>query len=142
MERNYTMMVGVNGMELWQATLAHQAHPTVDTATRLKAINDKISKEAAETKQRNIQDFINLYGADMYVLVEKLNNPKYTHWMGSDPHYFTWEIRWDEDRDDTYVVRFFKGKFDYVVQSCGGYAGTTVLETDITKERVLELLSK
>jgi len=57
------------------------------------------------------------------------------------PYSFRWEVKADYDNDDYWVVRFRNGSFDYEKEVCGGYAGIEILEINISKERVLELLN-
>jgi len=134
--------MGADGKELFEALIENEYNPTKKSEERLKAISDKIEKQSNETILRNQKNFIFLYGKDLFDFIISIQNPKYTWWMGSDPYNFRWEIKWDSDTEDYWVIRFNKGVFDYVLEECAGYSGYKVLESNISKERVLELLKK
>jgi len=136
------MYVGADGKELLEAVIENEYKPTKKSEERLRAISDKITKQSNETILRNQKDFILLYGQDLFDFIISISNPKHTLWLGMYPHNFRWEVKWDSDTEDYWVIRFREGVFNYVIEECSGYAGVEILEKNISKERVLELLKK
>lgn len=81
-----------------------------------------------------------MYGKELFDFVKSILKENFLYAKRS-PYLLTWDVNSDED--DNYLdVCFYDGKFEYRKHICGGYAGVEVLESDISKERVIELIHK
>lgn len=140
--KKYFIPVSSNGYDLWGASVEYSINPSQENKNKLDNISDRITKESNITITRNKVEFERLYGRNMLEFIISISNPKHTLWMGVDPFYFRWEVKWNEETEDYWTIKFYKGAFNYVLEECAGYGEYKTLEADISKERVLELLNK
>lgn len=110
---------------------------------RLEEIYSEIDKETKESHWKNAALFIEKYGKELYAFCDNISN-KDCFLSYTEGEYLWWNaIETGEiDEDDDFLIVLKKGVFSYVKSIAGGYAGKEVIEEDITKERVLELLKK
>lgn len=138
---SYQMLASLDFKEYYDAMVADTYNSTPETRAKL---NDCYAKNEAylKTEQEKIrQQFINELGYDMYQFVAELMKSKYFLVGKTNPFRLEWNLGSD-DNDDYWSIKFQKGRFDYVLDICGGYGGTQILEKDISKNRVLELINK
>lgn len=135
---SYRIYTGINGMELWESTIAHQFRPTEETKKRLDNIVNKINSEAIDRSEA-IQDYFkNTYGEATASILCKMN--KYKYFTGhiikrALKNYMAKKL----EEDDYIEIVFDRGRFDVNHVLAGGYGGSIIVEPDITLDRA-ELL--
>lgn len=134
------IFVGATGKELFELTLEMEMNPNDKAKARLAEIYKKIDKEAVENHNTKAEKFILEYGQVLYRFIERLENKK-NFLAYKDNFYFSWEVKRDGN-EDYWMIRFQKGKFNYILDIAGGYGGEELLEENISKEQVLKLLNK
>jgi hypothetical protein len=137
-ERKYTMLGSKDFMDLFSATIKHEYAPTEETKKELERLDAKNISDLNEWQSKAEKEFISEYSQDLFEFIKSISK-EYFLVGKSKPFGLSWNISSDEN-DNYFTVRFYKGKFDYVEDICGGYAGTEILEENISHERVLELL--
>jgi hypothetical protein len=128
----YTIYTGRVGAELINL-LCLPSTPEIEA--RLEELYAGIEADTRAREKKNKEAFILENGQSLYTFIDNLG----VDWS-SDKKSFYWEISSDEN-DDYWSVLFYKGEFSYIKDICGGYAGREVLEKNISKKRVVELLN-
>ena len=139
--REYTILVSSDFKEYWDALISDSYNPTPESKAKLELFDAK-NKAYLKEEQRKLQlQFIQEYDDTMYQFVSELMKSEYFLVGKSNPFHITWNLGSD-DNDNYWTIRFYKGQFDYILEVCGGYGGTEILESNISKERVKELIFK
>lgn len=140
MDRTYRIYAGLDGMEILNASIAYQYNPSEENKKRVDKISEKIKRESAKSQKVNEKRFIGRYGKDLLEFIRSISKDNFL--LGANAiDYQYWGIKSDDD-DDYWVITFNKGHFHYLKEISGGYAGTEILEANISQERVLELLKE
>lgn len=139
MSKEYMMLVGKDFYDLFSAEVKHLYKPTNKTKKELDRLHEKNKNDLNEFQAKAEQEFILEYGEEILDFVKCISS-EYFLVGKSKPFGLSWNISSDEN-DDYISIRFYKGKFDYVKDICGGYALTEILEADISFIRVIELLN-
>lgn len=134
----YKMLVSLDFNNLFNALIKDQYFPTEETKKELDRLSAENTASLIKTQNKNKEKFVKEYGEGVFYFIETISD-KYFLVGKSEPFYLSWNFRSDEN-DDYWSIRFYKGEFEYVMDICGGYGGTEVLEKNISTERVLELL--
>lgn len=138
--KEYQMLMGKDSMNLFNAVLQQQYNPSEENKKRVDDLSAELSK-TLEWAQKNAElSFIAEHGQELLDFVKAISKKNFLVGQ-TKPYSLSWEIKWDSDSDDYWVIRFWKGKFDYVKEICGGYAGAETLEENLSSERVMELLA-
>lgn len=132
----YYMNVGLDQFNLMTMQFEYSVNPTQELKAKMDTIYANISISQFRIRIRNESYFIKQYGIDLFSFVKSISDKD-----AFQKEYMDWNIRTDYDSDDSYDITLHKGKFNYVLSSCGGYAGRTVLEENISRDRVVELLN-
>lgn len=138
-ERKLTFHTSPRGSEMFGLLL----NPTPENKLRLGEISKEIQKEAKESHVKNAELFIEKYGRVLYAFCEKISK-KESFLAYKTGDYLCWDAieTGEVDEDDSFMVIFSKGEFSYIRDTCSGYGDRDILEKDIKKERVLQLLKK
>jgi len=137
---SYVMYTGVDGMELWESTVAHQFRPTEASKKRLDAIYDKISMEAKERSLQIKNYFTEHYGTEVEEILSIMMKGK--PYRDIRPTMKLHGYFPDLEEDEEYMLQFSEGKFCVFKTVAGGYGGTTTVETNIHISRVQHLIDR
>ncbi|HUM52926.1 MAG TPA: hypothetical protein PK431_13975 [Chitinophagales bacterium] len=134
--REYTMLVSKGFKDYFDAVLQDQFNPSEANKERLKQLQDENTASLIKSQQKAEIEFLGKYSKETLEFIRSISKEYFL--VGS--YILHWGIKSD-DNDDYWEVRFNDGQFEYVLSICGGYAGTEILERNLTFERVLELLN-
>lgn len=131
--------VGRRQLEIEKLMLSNKQ----EDKTRLQEIYEEIDREMKASHCKSAEMFIEKYGQILYAFCDNISKDNY-FLSNKDGNYLWWDAieTGEADEDDYFRVVLEKGVFSYIKDLCGGYAGKEILETNITTERVLELLKK
>ena len=133
----YVMYTRVDGMELWQSTVAHQFRPTEQTKKRLDAIHAKIAMDTEERSCHVSNDIIEKYGVAVHEICKKMVKGK--PFTGSTIYMELDGYVEHPEEDEEYILSFNQGRF-FVYKIVSG--GTTLVENNIYIGRVQHLIDK
>lgn len=140
MGREYKMLMGKDQADMFDAMLKNNFNPTEESKKELERLQEENTVRLNDWQFKAEREFIKEHGQLMLDLVKSISK-EYFLVAKSKPFYLSWTIKTDTENDDYYSVRFWKGKFDYILEECGGYAGTKVLEEDLSHVRIMELIN-
>jgi hypothetical protein len=138
--RNLIIYTGKDGAELLKAALDYNINPTSTNKKKFDDLHEEMSKKFDAREKENRAKFIELYGEAILNFILQLCNYK-THTFASVsyPYNFQWCIKDDsEESGNLWCIEFRNGEFNYYIIDIRGY-GYTILEKNISKERVIEL---
>lgn len=137
--KEYTVLMGKEQMECFDAVLKAQYQPSKENSDRLAKLQTEATERLIKSQKEKEIVFIAEWGQELFDFIAKISKPYFL--VGKDNNgAFTWEVSWDSDNDDYLQIQFYKGQFNYQRSICGGYGGTEKIEENISRERVLELL--
>ncbi len=136
----YKILMGKSSLNLWDAILAQQFNPSEENQKRLDDLHRQNSLAIMHGHQKNIPEFIELNGQDVYDFVCTIHPNSNFLFALQSPFSLWWNVK-DDENDDYWKIRLCKGQFDYTKEICGGYAGSEMIEENISQARVLELLT-
>jgi len=136
--RPYIMYTGMDGMELWESTVAHQFKSTEATKKRLDAIHAKITTGVEERSCQVSNDIIKKYGVVVHEICKKMVKGK--PFSGSTIYMELHGYVEHPEEDEEYILSFNQGIFFVYKIVSGGYGGTTTVETNVYIGRVQHLI--
>lgn len=138
--KEYQIMTGSRQHAMWNALIEDLAHPSDASKGKLKQISEDNQKYYKAEQEKEEIRFVSMYGADMLAFVKHITKDFSLLGKSLSDYSLHWDVRTDTENDNYWTIRFYKGRFDYTLEIAGGYGGREILESDISKERVKELL--
>lgn len=135
--REYTMLVSKDFKDYFDAVLQDQFNQNEANSARLKKMQDENTKRLNQSQEKAEIEFLSKYSKEMLEFIRSISKEYFL--VGN--YILNWAVK-NDDNDNYWEVRFNNVQFDYVLSICGGYAGTEILERNLSFERVLELLKK
>lgn len=140
----FKILMGKDQMDFMDALLQNQINPSEENKKRVDELSAENTRKIKEGHDKNANEFISEHGQELFDFVSSFSEENFL-FTKNRPFYLTWFVADEEqaqDENDNYwKVTFYKGQFNYVKDICGGYAGTEILEENISQERVLELIN-
>lgn len=136
----FKVFMGLDQMKYMNALLKHSAEPTEENKKSVEEAYKPILESLTKSQAKKVEEFVALYGQEMFDFVQSLSKGYFL--VGKDaPFYLSFEVKADYDNDNYWMIKFKNGKFNYILDICGGYGGSEEIETNLSKERVLQLLN-
>lgn len=140
MGAEYKMFMGKDTKDYFDAMLKAQYQPSEENTRKLDEIHEKVTIELTKSQLKKELEFVSLYGQHLLDFTKSISKPYYLATINS-PFSLSWDIKTDYENDNYWEVVFRKGQFHYQLSISGGYGGHETLETNISADRVLELIN-
>lgn len=141
----FVILMGKDQKDYFEAALQHQINPTQESKSLLDKLSAENTQRLNKSQQQASEEFIFVHGKPLYEFIKSISK-KYFLVGKYKPFHLSWDVKeefneeGDSENDNYRDVSFYNNQFNYRIQYCGGYAGSKIIEENISQQRIIELI--